>query len=277
MDVTWYWCVFLLGLITGHIDGIQAADANETTSTGDQLSSSDDYGVATEATMSARVVTIEASVAPPPKAESQARVQVSVGSVPPSRIILEGSDTFLECRFSPPEANVTWRRSSSDCNRSCDVTADQHRNILVDRRTGLSKLSFFPAEKNHTGMYYCVVSTENGHKQSCGTYLWVRRARPVTFLNMSETIKNKIITAEGIFLLISAIGPGLFLLFRKRWENERLLQEKKKALEEENLYEGLNPDECSMYEDISRGLQATYQDIGNVKVIDLQLEKPEKP
>lgn len=41
--------------------------------------------------------------------------------------------------------------------------------------------------------------------------------------------------------------------------------------------QGLNLDDCSMYEDISRGLQATYQDIGNVKVIDLQLEKPEKP
>ncbi|XP_053123461.1 B-cell antigen receptor complex-associated protein alpha chain isoform X3 [Hemicordylus capensis] len=105
----------------------------------------------------------------------------------------------------------------------------------------------------------------------------LKSPRPTSMLNMRESIKNKIITAEGFLLLIFAIGPGLFLLFRKRWENERLLEAKKKAYEEENLYEGLNLDDCSMYEDISRGLQATYQDIGNVKVIDLQLEKPEKP
>lgn len=29
-----------------------------------------------------------------------------------------------------------------------------------------------------------------------------------------------------------------------------------------------------MYEDISRGLQATYQDVGNLHIGDVQLEKP---
>uniref|UniRef100_A0A8C8S0W9 CD79a molecule n=1 Tax=Pelusios castaneus TaxID=367368 RepID=A0A8C8S0W9_9SAUR len=97
---------------------------------------------------------------------------------------------------------------------------------------------------------------------------------PVPFLNMRESTKNQIITAEGVLLLLCAVGPGLFLLFRKRWENERLLQAKKSAYEEENLYEGLNLDECSMYEDISRGLQSTYQDVANIRVLDMQLERP---
>lgn len=94
----------------------------------------------------------------------------------------------------------------------------------------------------------------------------------VPFLNIKESTKNQIITAEGVLLLLCAVGPSLFLLFRvrgraggvggeaegtptlpnsaptlpnsaparrpqKRWANERLLQMKKNAYEEENLYE----------------------------------------
>lgn len=40
------------------------------------------------------------------------------------------------------------------------------------------------------------------------------------------------------------------------------------------LLQGLNLDDCSMYEDISRGLQGTYQDVGNLHIGDVQLEKP---
>ncbi|KAJ6623373.1 hypothetical protein lerEdw1_014850 [Lerista edwardsae] len=204
---------------------------------------------------------------------------VTVEPGPPSHIITEGGSAVLECKFrAPPGANVTWKRSCSpNCSESLDVTNITNRLVSVDVEHGLSLLSFHRAERINTGMYYCFVQHSYNFSQSCGTYLWVRRSRPTSFLNMKESIKNKIITAEGFLLLICAIGPGLFLLLRKRWENEHILQTKKKAYEEENLYEGLNLDDCSMYEDISRGLQATYQDIGNVKVIDLQLEKPEKP
>ncbi|XP_061453903.1 B-cell antigen receptor complex-associated protein alpha chain isoform X2 [Rhineura floridana] len=198
----------------------------------------------------------------------------------PSDIVTEGDPATLECKFkAPPEAKVIWKRSCSpNCSISFDVSETNSQKIHVDVADGLSKLSFPLTKRNDTGMYYCCVQVPSGYqRRSCGTYLWVRRPRPVSFLNMAESVKNKIITAEGFLLLICAIGPGLFLLFRKRWENERLLQTKKKVYEEENLYEGLNLDDCSMYEDISRGLQATYQDIGNVKVIDLQVEKPEKP
>ncbi|XP_044291129.1 B-cell antigen receptor complex-associated protein alpha chain isoform X2 [Varanus komodoensis] len=205
---------------------------------------------------------------------SQEKVIVEAG--PPSKILTEGEHATLECRFKAPGgAKAMWKKSCSpNCSLSSEISETYETD--VNYTLGLAKLFFKNAERNDTGMYYCFVHTESAQDHSCGTYLWVRRPRPVSFLNMDESIKNKIITAEGFLLLICAIGPGLFLLFR-RWENERLLQAKKAAYEEENLYEGLNLDECSMYEDISRGLQATYQDIGNVKVIDLQLEKPEKP
>ncbi|PNI95370.1 CD79A isoform 3 [Pan troglodytes] len=97
---------------------------------------------------------------------------------------------------------------------------------------------------------------------------------PRPFLDMGEGTKNRIITAEGIILLFCAVVPGTLLLFRKRWQNEKLGLDAGDEYEDENLYEGLNLDDCSMYEDISRGLQGTYQDVGSLNIGDVQLEKP---
>ncbi|XP_006900986.1 PREDICTED: B-cell antigen receptor complex-associated protein alpha chain isoform X2 [Elephantulus edwardii] len=97
---------------------------------------------------------------------------------------------------------------------------------------------------------------------------------PRPFLDMGEGTKNRIITAEGIILLFCAVVPGTLLLFRKRWQNEKFRVDIQDDYEDENLYEGLNLDDCSMYEDISRGLQGTYQDVGSLHVGDVQLEKP---
>ncbi|XP_007458649.1 PREDICTED: B-cell antigen receptor complex-associated protein alpha chain isoform X2 [Lipotes vexillifer] len=97
---------------------------------------------------------------------------------------------------------------------------------------------------------------------------------PRPFLDMGEGTKNNIITAEGIILLICAVVPGTLLLFRKRWQNMKFGADVQDDYEDENLYEGLNLDDCSMYEDISRGLQGTYQDVGSLHIGDVQLEKP---
>ncbi|KAF6076873.1 CD79a molecule [Phyllostomus discolor] len=97
---------------------------------------------------------------------------------------------------------------------------------------------------------------------------------PRPFLDMGEGTKNNIITAEGIILLFCAVVPGTLLLFRKRWQNMKFGVDARDDYEDENLYEGLNLDDCSMYEDISRGLQGTYQDVGSLHIGDVQLEKP---
>ncbi|XP_015674002.2 B-cell antigen receptor complex-associated protein alpha chain [Protobothrops mucrosquamatus] len=156
-----------------------------------------------------------------------------------SRIILEGNSATLECQFQAPDGvAVFWKKSCSpNCSSNLDVSNTSHRIISTNIIQGWSKLSFHSTQRNDTGMYYCFVVAHSGNRKSCGTYLWVRKSHPISFLNMSESIKNKIITVEGFLLLICAIGPGLFLLFKKRWENERLLQAKNKTCEEENLYE----------------------------------------
>ncbi|XP_053866875.1 B-cell antigen receptor complex-associated protein alpha chain isoform X1 [Malaclemys terrapin pileata] len=224
---------------------------------------------------SSTVVKMETALAAQHHAEnSLVKVEAGLTSV----TVPEGGRVTLECRFeAPSEAQVIWSRS---CSRNCSEPilvangTGPQRSVAITRGTGVSVLAFHPARKGDIGLYFCQVHTDKAWDQSCGTYLRVRKPVPVPFLNMRESTKNQLITAEGILLLFCAVGPGVFLLFRKRWENERLLQSKKSEYEEENLYEGLNLDECSMYEDISRGLQATYQDVANLRVLDMQLEKP---
>ncbi|KYO40873.1 B-cell antigen receptor complex-associated protein alpha chain isoform X1 [Alligator mississippiensis] len=201
-------------------------------------------------------------------------LQVQPG--PTSLTVTVGSLAELRCEFQAnPNASVIWSRAcSANCTELLVMVNGSDRWISVDGHRGTSLLAFPHAEKQHSGLYYCRVEANDMQGQSCGTYLRVRKPMPTSFLNMRESTKNQIITAEGILLLFCAVGPGLFLLFRKRWANERLLQAKKSAYEEENLYEGLNLDDCSMYEDISRGLQSTYQDVANIRGSDIQLEKP---
>uniref|UniRef100_A0A8D0FCG3 Ig-like domain-containing protein n=1 Tax=Strix occidentalis caurina TaxID=311401 RepID=A0A8D0FCG3_STROC len=188
---------------------------------------------------------------------------VAVEPGPTSRTAAVGEALSLECRFrAPAGARATWYRvcPHRNCSRPhAPVEAGPGRQLRPQAGRGL---------------YYCRVEAGRAAGQSCGTFLRVREPAAVPFLNIRESTKNRIITAEGVLLLLCAVGPGLLLLFRKRWANERLLQTKKSICEEENLYEGLNLDECSMYEDISRGLQPTYQDVGSLHAADAQLEKP---
>lgn len=205
---------------------------------------------------------------------------VVVAAGPTSHTATVGDRVSLECVFeAPSKATVTWNRVCPRKNCSASFTpVNASRNGDGDRTVkqldNHAVLIFHHVDKSDAGLYFCRVEAGRATGQSCGTYLRVRNPVAVPFLNIKESTKNRIITAEGILLLLCAVGPGFFLLFRKRWANERLLQLKKSAYEEENLYEGLNLDECSMYEDISRGLQPTYQDVGSLCAGDAQLEKP---
>ncbi|NXV94219.1 CD79A protein, partial [Calonectris borealis] len=219
---------------------------------------------------------------------------------PTSRTAALGDHLSLECLFrAPRDARVSWYQlcPSHNCSHPSALVEASWAGRQLQREEGRATLTFLHLTHNDSGLYYCRVEAGGAAGQSCGTFLRVRgecrgggaggraggpgltplpTADPVAvpFLNIKESTKNRIITAEGVLLLLCAVGPSLFLLFRKRWANERLLQMKKSAFEEENLYEGLNLDECSMYEDISRGLQPTYQDVGSLHATDAQLEKP---
>ncbi|XP_072463974.1 B-cell antigen receptor complex-associated protein alpha chain [Notamacropus eugenii] len=187
----------------------------------------------------------------------------------PSVTVPVGGTALLHCEHDgSSDANVTWWRVNMD---SFTWPRKKVEKFIHPNGT----LVILAANKSDGGMYLCQVSVENDQaSESCGTYLRVREPIPRPFLDMGEGTKNRIITAEGIILLFCAVVPGTLLLFRKRWQNERYAVDHLDYYDDENLYEGLNLDDCAMYEDISRGLQGTYQDATTLRVGDVQLEKP---
>ncbi|XP_074075511.1 B-cell antigen receptor complex-associated protein alpha chain [Macrotis lagotis] len=188
---------------------------------------------------------------------------------PPSVTVPVGGMALLPCKHNGgTNANVTWWRIVMG-----NFTWPK---VMVDKPLQSNgSLILWGVSKSDGGMYQCQVSINARLVlESCGTYLRVREPIPRPFLDMGEATKNRIITAEGIILLFCAVVPGTLLLFRKRWQNERYAVDQLDYYDEENLYEGLNLDDCAMYEDISRGLQGTYQDATTLRVGDVQLEKP---
>lgn len=178
-----------------------------------------------------------------------------------------GDEARLQCQHNGSRPNVTWWLLIQG-NHSWPPM------FLGSGHSSKGEWTIPKVNKSHGGMYQCRVEENGKLMYSCGTYLRIREPPPRPFLDMGEGTKNRIITAEGIILLFCAVVPGTMLLFRKRWQNERFGVDAQDDYEDENLYEGLNIDDCSMYEDISRGLQGTYQDVGSLHVGDVQLEKP---
>ncbi|XP_069855022.1 B-cell antigen receptor complex-associated protein alpha chain-like [Dipodomys merriami] len=187
---------------------------------------------------------------------------------PPSMTVSTGDEARLLCLHkNASNLNVTWWHILQS-NQSWPPI------FLGLGRGAQGEWVISKVNKTHGGIYQCRVQDKETPRHSCGTYLRVREPPPRSFLEMGEGTKNRIITAEGIILLFCAVVPGTLLLFRKRWQNEKFEADVRDDYEDENLYEGLNLDDCSMYEDISRGLQGTYQDVGSLHIGDVQLEKP---
>ncbi|XP_008158457.2 B-cell antigen receptor complex-associated protein alpha chain [Eptesicus fuscus] len=195
---------------------------------------------------------------------------------PPSVTAMVGEEARLPCLLNikglGSRPNISWWRILQG-NATYQGTFTWPSQFH-DWGQSNGELLFSSVNKSHRGVYRCHVLENGTEWRSCGTYLRVREPAPRPFLDMGEGTKNNIITAEGIILLFCAVVPGTLLLFRKRWQNLKFGMDPRDDYEDENLYEGLNLDDCSMYEDISRGLQGTYQDVGSLHIGDVQLEKP---
>ncbi|XP_043852141.1 B-cell antigen receptor complex-associated protein alpha chain [Dromiciops gliroides] len=193
---------------------------------------------------------------------------LQLNSGPPSVTVPIGGTAWLPCDHNGGSTvNVTWWRIIMG-----NLTWPKSLVHGLIQSNGTLVIS--GVNKSDGGMYQCQITKNRSVLESCGTYLRVREPIPRPFLDMGEATKNRIITAEGIILLFCAVVPGTLLLFRKRWQNERYAVDHLDYYDDENLYEGLNLDDCAMYEDISRGLQGTYQDATTLRVGDVQLEKP---
>nr|AKR81285.1 CD79a.b [Xenopus laevis] len=195
--------------------------------------------------------------------------------VPTSVLASPGDDVELQCKYEKEKSqnvDVTWIQIKWCQNISVTVNiAESEANLTGRIQIYQEFLYINNTQKNDSALYQCKVTL--GHKtyKSCGTYLRIQEAESYAFFNIGETTKNRLITVEGVLLLLCTIIPGTFLLYKKRWENRSILNMSQTG---DNLYEGLNLEQCSIYEDITRGLQATYEDVGSLRGTDIQLEKP---
>ncbi|XP_066463210.1 B-cell antigen receptor complex-associated protein alpha chain isoform X2 [Eleutherodactylus coqui] len=193
--------------------------------------------------------------------------------VPTSISIYVGENATIPCNFHQKlfeDVTISWALIHRTDNKAGNISYFDtiRKNLSVTTKN----LIITKANKLNSGLYLCSVTERNRTHESCGTYLRVKDPPAYLFFNVADATKNRLISAEGIILLLCAILPGTFLLYKKRLEYQNSIS--LKEAEGENLYEGLNLEDCSLYEDICRGLQATYEDVGTLRATDIQLEKP---
>uniref|UniRef100_A0A3Q3WXN2 Ig-like domain-containing protein n=1 Tax=Mola mola TaxID=94237 RepID=A0A3Q3WXN2_MOLML len=164
---------------------------------------------------------------------------------------------------------VVRRQSNQDhiVVRSTDKTKDKPHGATC------SNLSIKSVQLNDSGLYRCYVGPEKNPQFINGAYLQVYEPMEKT-INLCEKTKNKILTAEGILLLLCVLLPATALLCQVRLT----LENKRMAKEEENIYQGLNLDDCcTTYDQIERSQShGPYQDVCSAlkEEEEIQLEKP---
>ncbi|XP_056399755.1 B-cell antigen receptor complex-associated protein alpha chain isoform X2 [Hyla sarda] len=128
--------------------------------------------------------------------------------VPTSISVSLGEDVTIPCNFhKKPNEDVTvfWFRDG--------ISNETYRMVELESNT--QNLTIANVNKTDRGFYQCRVNVGNRNHLSCGTYLRVKGPPLYLFFNVSEATKNRLITAEGIILLLCAIIPGTFLLYRR--------------------------------------------------------------
>nr|ALG38203.1 CD79a [Epinephelus coioides] len=178
----------------------------------------------------------------------------------------------LTCCFnSTGDGKHTWiKRTSEDVKNVNDSD-----RVIINKGSGSNRcgsITFVRVQLKDSGLYQCALGKA---VYSHGTYLQVFKYMEKT-INIEESTKNKILMAEGVLLLLCVLVPPCILLFKSKRLNQ--MEKKKAKKEEENIYQGLNLDECwSTYDQIERSqAHGPYQDVGNIKEEEeqIQLEKP---
>ncbi|XP_035018725.1 B-cell antigen receptor complex-associated protein alpha chain [Hippoglossus stenolepis] len=210
--------------------------------------------------------------------------------VTPSAVTLEADIPFLklplsknaslECCYTArggPQ-KLAWVKSFRCVNVTigpCTVTLSGHVSGVRHKsdRKHCGTLTMTSVQLNDTGLYQCWLY--NSKVYSHGTYLHVYEPLEKK-LNLSESTKNKILTVEGVLLFLCVLLPSAALFCKSKKLHE--LEKKKAQREEENIYQGLNLDDCcDQYDQIERSqARGPYEDVCNImeEEEEIQLEKP---
>lgn len=179
-------------------------------------------------------------------------------------------NAFLECCWKSESLTSTWVKQTSN---NAMIILNGTKPVKKSDGRFCGQLNFTQVKLEQTGFYACLLNSDNDITH--GTYLRVYEPLKKT-INLSESTKNKILIAEGFLLLLCVLLPSSILLFKSKELND--LEKKKAKKEEENIYQGLNLDDCcATYDQIERSqTQGPYQDVGNIKEEEeeIQLEKP---
>ncbi|XP_020360028.1 B-cell antigen receptor complex-associated protein alpha chain-like isoform X1 [Oncorhynchus kisutch] len=215
------------------------------------------------------------------------RIQLTLEPDRPSLRVQLSHTAHLRCCFSATRGAVetTWFISIQTVNgTSAPQGVDQRDNHVTVDGGNLTAagvmchtLILREARLNDSGLYQCFLnhSALQHSVYTHGTFLQVYRPM-VKILDISESTKNSILTAEAMLLMVAVLLHGTMMLCKTKKLNQ--LKKKRVKEEEENIYEGLNLEECcSTYDQIQRSLvQGPYQDVGNMimEEEEIQLEKP---
>ncbi|KAK1151840.1 B-cell antigen receptor complex-associated protein alpha chain [Acipenser oxyrinchus oxyrinchus] len=210
-----------------------------------------------------------------------AKTAVEFTGEPHSLTAILGETITMTCSVHPKVKSTALRwvklwKPAGNCTETTNVTGSDIVTISNNETAGTLKMRAL--KRNDSGLYQCVLTEGADQQFSHGTYLRVIRPAPPKLLNMSEGAKNKLITAQGIILLLCVLLPGTVMLYQTKQRNMRNYEMKYNKEEEENIYEGLNPEDFSLYHDLTHTtVRNPYQDVGSVgsmRSYDTQLEKP---
>ncbi|XP_061531613.1 B-cell antigen receptor complex-associated protein alpha chain [Phycodurus eques] len=123
-------------------------------------------------------------------------------------------------------------------------------------------LTFAEVKLADSGLYRCWFNITGIFTP--GTYLQIYEPLKKT-INLSEKTKDSLLMAEGMLLFLCVLVPSAMLL--RKSKQLQALQQRKAKREEENIYQGLNLDDC----DKPAGL---YHDLVAIVQEEIHLENP---
>ncbi|XP_074538941.1 B-cell antigen receptor complex-associated protein alpha chain [Halichoeres trimaculatus] len=207
-----------------------------------------------------------------------AQAEVFLEDDRPYLSVQDGHRAVLECCYTAKEKSekFVWYRFVHE-NNTVKGPLPVNDSLVSPEEKG-SKLfcgiiDYPSVQLKDSGFYQCWLNKSKVFTH--GTYLHVFKPLEKT-LDLKESTKNKILTAEGVMLFVVVVIPAATLLLQSRKLSE--LEKKKVRKEEENIYQGLNLDDCSTtYDQIERSqAHDPYEDVCILEEEEeeIQLEKP---
>ncbi|NXD30322.1 CD79B protein, partial [Spelaeornis formosus] len=146
--------------------------------------------------------------------------------------------------YSQEAQLMQWYKTAEEDN-DFSVLDKNMPSYSVERTNTSINLTLFRATYKDSGIYVCdkkgLMQKEDLH--SCGTELRVMGTSSIKQYQNRNTLKDAIIIIQSILLVIFISMPILLLLDKA--------SDKKKSVEEDHTYEGLEVEQMATYEDIT--------------------------